>query len=129
MAANVGRNLKIKRGTAVIAGVRQKTITANGEPVDITSDDDSGYRTLLDVAGTQSLDISVEGVTKDNDLRAVIMAGGTLMLNDINIEYPNGDTISGDFFLNSVEETGAHNDAVTFSASLQSSGQWTYTPA
>jgi len=128
MAANKGRDLLIKRGTATIAGVRSKTLTANGEPIDITSDDDGGFRTLLDMAGTNSLDLSVEGVTKDNDLRQEILVGGSMMLTDINIEYPNGDTLSGDFFLTSLEETGAYNDAITFSASLQSSGEWTYTP-
>ena len=51
-----------------------------------------------------------------------------MMLTDITIEYPDGATLAGDFYLASVEETGAYNEAVTFSASLQSSGQWTYTP-
>jgi len=35
--------------------------------------------------------------------------------------------LAGDFFLTSFEETGTYNEAVTFSASLQSSGDWTYT--
>ena len=48
-------------------------------------------------------------------------------IDDISIEYENGDTITGSFFFNSFEETGAHNDAVTFSASLQNSGAWVYT--
>ena len=37
--------------------------------------------------------------------------------------------MAGDFFLNSLEETGPYNEAVTFTASLQSSGVFTYTPA
>ena len=129
MPANVGRNLKIKRGGTVIAAVRNKTISVAGEPIDITSDDDDGYRTLLSVAGQRSIDMSVEGVTKDSILRTAMLSGTSLMLTDITVEWPNGDGLSGDFFLNSLEESGAYNDAVTFSGSLQSSGEYTFTPA
>lgn len=126
MAAAKGRELLVKKGSTVLAGVRTKGVSVNGEPIDITSDDDSGYRTLLADAGTYSVDLSVEGITKDDTLVSVIMAGGSLMLSDITVEYPNGKTLSGDFFLTSVEETGTYNEAVTFSASLQSSGAFTY---
>jgi len=114
---------------SVIAGVRTKTVTINGEPIDITSDDDSGFRTLLGDAGTRSIDLSVEGVTKDAVLRAIVAGSSSQLLTDISVEYPNGDTISGDFYLVNIEESGEYQDAVTFSASLQSSGAFVYTPA
>lgn len=127
MAANIGRELKVKRGSTVIAGVREKSVSVNGEPVDITGDDDGGYRTLLAEVGEKSLDLSVDGITKDNDLRSAIMTGTDLMLTDITVEYPNGDTLTGDFFFNSLEESGSYNDAITFSGGFQSSGAWTFT--
>jgi predicted secreted protein len=127
MAAAKGRSLLIKKGSTVLAGMRTKGVAINGEPIDITSDDDSGYRTLLSDVGTLSVDLSIEGITKDDTLKALILAGGTsLMLTDITVEYPDGKTLDGDFFLASLEETGAYNEAVTFSGSLQSSGAWTY---
>lgn len=129
MPANVGRNLILKVGATPIAGVRTKGISVAGEPIDVTTDDDGGYRTLLAEAGQKSLDISVEGVTKDSELRAAIMTGMTLTLTGLAVEYPNGDTLTGDFLLVSLEESGTYNDAVTFSGSLQSSGAWTYTAA
>lgn len=129
MAANIGRSFLIKRGSTVIAGVRTKTATVNGEPVDITSDDDSGFRTLLATAGTRSMDLTVEGITKDAELRLAMLSGTSLLLTDVNLEYPNGDTVTGDFFLNTLEETGPYNEAVSFTASLQSSGEFTYTAA
>lgn len=128
MAAAKGRELLVKRGSVVIAGVRTKGVSINNEPIDITSDDDAGYRTLLSTAGTMSVDLSVEGITKDDDLRAVAAAGTGLMLTDVTIEYPDGAVLAGNFYLASVEETGTYNEAVTFSASLQSSGAFTYTP-
>lgn len=129
MAANIGRELLVKRGSTVIAGLRSKGVAFNGEPVDVTTDDESGFRTLLSEAGTYSIDLSIEGVTKDNDLRSAILGATDLMLTDVNIEWPNGDTLSGDFFFASLEETGPYNDALTFSGSLQSSGEWAYTAA
>lgn len=128
MAAAKGRDLLVKTGTTVIAGIRTKTISYGGEAIDVTTDDDSGYRTLLNDAAQMQIDLSVEGITKDAELRAIVMAGGSMMLTNITIEYPDGATLAGDFFLSSVEESGAYNDAITFTASLQSSGQWTYTP-
>jgi predicted secreted protein len=129
MAANVGRNLQILKALVVIASVRNKSISFAGEPVDITNDDDLGFRTLLAEEGQKSIDMSVDGVTTDAVLRGLALSGSSLMLTDINIEWPNGDTLTGDFFLSSFEESGAYKDAVTFTASLQSSGPYVYTAA
>lgn len=125
----IGRDFLIKKGSTVIASVRTKSASINGEPVDVTTDDSSGYRTLLDKAATRSVDLSVEGLTDDDTLRAAILGSGSLLLADINVEYPDGATLTGDFFMTSLEESGQHTDAVGFSASFQSSGQWTYTAA
>jgi len=129
MAATNGRELKVKKAGTVLAGVRTKTVAIAGEPIDITSDDDLGYRTMLGDAGTYSIDLTVEGVTKDDTLRGIILTGGSLLLTDITIEYPDGGEIEGDFFLAAVEDSGEYADALTFSASLQSSGPWVYTAA
>lgn len=134
-AAKIGRELLIKKATVVLAGVRTKSLSFAGEPVDVTTDDDTGARTLLAESGQEAIDLSVEGITKDTVLRAAALGSGSLMLTDITLEFPKtgtqvttGDTISGSFFLSSLEESGTYNDAMTFSASLQSSGAWTYTP-
>jgi len=126
----IGRNLLIKRGSSVIASVRTKTISIKGTGVDITTDDSNGYQTYLEDPSVRSIDLSVEGLTEDDDLRAAILSGsGSLLLDDISVEYPDGATLTCDFFFSSLEETGQHTDAVAFTASMQSSGQWTYTSA
>jgi TP901-1 family phage major tail protein len=134
-AAKIGRELLIKKAGTVLAGVRTKSFSFAGEPVDVTTDDDTGFRTLLAESGQEAIDISVEGLTKDLVLRQAALGSGSLMLTDVTLEFPktgtqavSGDTISGNFFLSSLEESGTYNDAMTFSASLQSSGAWTYTP-
>jgi predicted secreted protein len=128
MAAFVGRTVVVEVAGAAVAGARTKSFTIGNEPVDITSDDDSGFRTMLSVAGTKTLDMSVEGVTKDGALIA-LASGSSGLIEDVEITFPGIGTIAGDFFVASVELGAAYNEASTFSASLQSSGAYTYTPA
>nr|BDD44160.1 hypothetical protein 27 [bacterium] len=129
MAAYKGRKFLLKKDGTVLAGIRTKSFAVNGEPIDITSDDDDGFRKLLEEAGQYQLDISFDGIVKDDTLRAIILAGGSLMLSDITMEMPDQDPameLSGDFFLSDLEESGTYNEAVTFSGTLQSSGKWNY---
>ena len=130
MAAQKGRSLTVKKGGTTIAGVQTKSISYAGEPIDITGDDDAGYRTLLGNPGLETLDISCEGVTKDTVLRGLSLnSGGTTQATDWSLLFPNGDTITGNFNISSYEENGVHNDAIKFTMSLVSSGAWVYTAA
>lgn len=126
--ADTGRDLLILKNATAIAGAQENGISIDNSPVDITSIGDGGYRTLADFAGMRTLDISISGVWADKVMRDQAL-GTTLLLTDITIEFADGGDISGDFYLASYEETGAHDGAVTFTASLQSSGEWTYTTA
>jgi len=130
MAKNVGRNLKMKKGGVVIAAVRTKGVSWSGEPIDTTNDDDSGFRTLLASAiGQEQIDLSVEGLSDSNVFRNIALdPSQSKQLGDITLEYPDGETISGNFQLASYEESAPYNEAITFTGSLQSSGQWVYTP-
>lgn len=126
--ADSGRDLLILKNAVAIAGAQEGGISIDNSPVDITSKDSSGFRTMADFAGTRALDISISGIWADKTLRDAAL-GATLLLTDITIEFADGGEIDGDFYLATYEETGTHNEAVTFSASLQSSGAWTYTTA
>lgn len=126
MAAAAGRTMRVKYNAVIIAGVRTKTVTFNGEPIDITSDDDSGWRTSLeDDAAVRSVDISVEGVTKDDTLRSAWY--NKALMEAMEVEWPDGSSLTGNFHLGSYAETGATEDGVTFSATFNSSGAPTYT--
>lgn len=130
MAADTGRDLLIKKGGTAIAGAREDGISLDGSPVDITSKDDGGFRTLAEFAGAKALDLSVSGVWIDKILRdAAVLESANLLLTDITITFADTGSLTGNFYLASYEETGTHDDAVTFSASLQSSGTWAYTTA
>ena len=131
MAGNVGRADAIKKGVAVIAGVREKTIAWAGEAIDVTSDEDGGIRQLLGVYGQQQLTISGSGVYKDDEtFRSVALNTGTTgLLTDVTYEFANGDVVSGDVLLTSYEEGAPYQDATTFSFTLEYTAGWTLTPA
>jgi len=131
MAKSIGRNLIIEKGGIKLAAIRTKTVAWNGEPVDTTTDDDDGFRTLLsDAEGQEQIDLSGDGLTFDKILRDIAFAPGTSkFLTDIVVKWVDSlETLVGDFKLVSYEEGGPYNDARTFTFSLQSSGLWVYTP-
>lgn len=123
----VGRKVILKISGTAIAGVREKSIAVNGEAIDVSADDSFGWRELLADPAEQQVDISLSGVAKSNVLRAAAFASSS-RIKSVTLEYPDGGIISGDFYLANVNETEPYKDAVTFEASLQSSGPVTYTP-
>lgn len=131
MPALVGRNVTFTPTTTgvAVAGMRAKTVTINNESIDITSDDDSGWRTLLDTdPALRSIDMSVEGVTKDDDLISLAAAGGSGLVSEYDLTFAGLGTFTGDFYFGSLELTGNYNEAVTFSSTIQSTGVVTWTP-
>lgn len=128
---NPGRDVGVYDASSspsvLIAGCQSKTITINNEPIDITSDDDSGYRTLLGTAGVRSVDISLEGVTKDATLIAAASAASPTLLKSYEIVIDGVGTLAGSFYAVNVELGAPTGDATTFSMSLQSSGTFTWT--
>ena len=128
MTAFVGRKAIFKKGLTTVAAVRTRSMTLGNEVVDITSDDDNGFRTMLAEPGNKTLDLTVEGVFKDATMLTVAMSGTDIM-EAFSILFPTIGTIAGDFLVTSFEAGAAYNEAGTFSCSLQSSGAFTFTPA
>lgn len=125
MPASSGRELVLKRGTTIVAGVRTKAMAITRAGIDVTSDDDAGFRTMLGEPGQLELNVSVSGVTKDDVLRADAVNG--VVLQAYTLEFEDGSTVTGNFFLATYTETGTYNEAVTFEAEIQSSGEFTFT--
>jgi len=127
MAALSGRKLRLKRGSTAIAGARSDSITINNEPIDITSKDDAGWRTYLADAGVRSIDCEVQGVTIDSTFLALAVGAGSALLEAYTVEVLGIGSFSGNFYLASLALTGEQADAVTFTATIQSSGAITFT--
>lgn len=122
MAEILGRKVTITIDGTAKATARTKSLSINNEPVDVTSDTDTGIQRFLAEPGQKSVEISVEGMfdAADETLQ-------TLALNSTDVIVPvvlnyTTYTITGDFFMSSYSDNGAYNDAVAFSATFQSSG-------
>lgn len=126
MAGFSGRTISLTWDSAALAGVREKSVALNGEAIDITSDDDDGWRALLEEPGENQVNLSLSGVSKEDTLRADWFAGDRTKA--VVLTYPNGGVLSGDFYLANYTDTGPYNDATTFECELQSTGEVSYTP-
>lgn len=126
MAASTGRGIAMTWNALALLGVRQKAITINGESINISSDEDSGWQTLLAESGEQSVNLAISGVTKSKVLKTDWFAG--TRTRAVILTYWDGSSISGNFRLADYKETGNYKEAVTFEATLQSTGTVTFTP-
>lgn len=127
MPAASGRELTIDWDSVVLAGVRTRGYTITNDYVDVTTDDEEGWRTLLADPATRSMEVTVGGLTKNQVLLAEVMkANITGEPLTVNLPTTTG-TLAGTFLVSSYEETGEHEGAVEFSATFMSSGAITYT--
>jgi TP901-1 family phage major tail protein len=94
--------------------------------VDITTDTSAGFRQLLAAdSGLKTVEISAEGILKNNSVIDDVLAQGT----SANYAFEFGTEtkkLSGTFHITSVEIGAPMNEAVTVSLTLQSSGAITH---
>lgn len=128
MAAVAGRDVKLFKDSVLFVAGRTKSFTFNREAIDITTDDDNGFRTLLAKPGVKSLDIEVQGVLKNADFLELVNEDDEASVNTIEIEFPGIGTVSGDFYTATVGASANHDDAVEQTISLQSTGTFAFTP-
>ena len=127
MAGEYGRDVEFKWGSNTLTGVREKSLSLNGEPVNVTSDEDDGVQILLTEDAEKSVQIELSGVTKDDVLRAAKISGGAALQETVTLTYTDGGMLTGTFHLGPYSEGQPYNDAVTFTATLMSTGPVTYT--
>jgi predicted secreted protein len=119
MAEQLGRKVTVSVGGDVVATARTTSMTVNNESVNITSAGDDGVRRLMDEPGEKSVEITLDGLYTDESLYD--LAQGASLLTAVVLTYETY-TLTGDFFLASYNEGQPYNEAITFSATLQSSG-------
>ena len=124
MAAKIGRAVLLTWGGDPVAGVQEKSVAINGDPIDISDDDSGGWRELLGTPGENSVDLSLSGVTKSSGLKEDFFNGNRI--KEAVLTYPDGGMITGDFYLVNFNETGNYKEGVTFECSLQSAGEVVY---
>jgi predicted secreted protein len=119
MAEILGRKVTVTVGTDVIATARTTSLAINNEAVNITSAGDDGIRRIMAEAGEKSIEITLDGLYTDSSLMDVALNG--TLIQDVILDYDTY-TLTGDFFLSSYNEGQPYNEAVTFSATLMSTG-------
>lgn len=134
MAAQKGNLVLIKADVSgsqtTIGGLRSSSITLSDEPVDVTTKDSSGNRTLLPQGGTQTVTISGSGIFTDATSETTIRGyWGTGTLKTYSFIVPDLGTYSGTFQITSLEYAGEFNGEVTYSITLESSGAVTFSAA
>jgi predicted secreted protein len=132
MAKLAGRRVRIYQGETVaggtlVAGARSDSITINNEAIDITDKGDDGWRTMLNDASVRSVDMSVEGLLDGDNLLAASLGATSSLIGAYVIDIEGIGEVAGDFHFSSFEIGAPHDDAATFTASIQSSGEITYT--
>lgn len=127
MAGANGRALTLDWDSVTLVGVRTKGYTITNDYVDVTTDDDDGWRTLLADPGLRSVEATAEGISSDQVLIAEMMKAN-ITGEPLTVQLPTTTgTLAGTFFVSSFEQTGEHDGAVEFSATFMSSGVVTYT--
>ena len=123
-----GRSVRISRAGSNIVGARTDSVTVNNEPLDITDKDDAGWRTMLNDVGVRTVSCEIEGVLKD----ATLLTDGvgnasSALLKECVVTISGIGTLTGDFYLNSVQIGAEQADVVTFTATLESGESMTAT--
>lgn len=132
MAAQPGSSMLIKVGNGAspevftaVAGLRTKTMTINGEQVDVTNADSvNKWRELLAGAGIKSASVSGSGVFKDETIDATLRTEmWTQSHLNFQIIVPHFGTFEGRFQMTQLQYAGEHNGEVTWDMSLESAAE------
>lgn len=106
-----------------IGALKSKSLSINKEPIDITTDDDNGYRAYLDtVDSLRSCDIKLSGIIKDLTLLTRVDLEEALTMRFV---IPTILEVEGTFKFTSAELAAEMEDATTFDYSFSSSGAFT----
>ena len=129
MAEASGRDLIVKFGSpvAAIATVNSKSVAINNERIDTTTDDSEGWQEGLAEAGLRSVEISASGLVSSDVLRAA--AYGATPEVTMEVEFSDGATLAGKFFVSGYTESGESDGAIEFEATFASNEEPVYTAA
>lgn len=139
MAAQKGNALLVKKSNGdspetftTLAGVRTKTVTLGGDPIDTTTDDDilAGVSWRTYISGIVDFEASVDGVAKDyTAMKALIDASLNGTVTNYQILITNIGTLEGPMILTNFQFNAQHTDTLQFSVNIRANSALTFTPA
>jgi TP901-1 family phage major tail protein len=108
---------------ATVAGLRTTQLSVNGEAVNVTTKDSSGWRELLSGAGTRSVSVAGSGIftgsAAEARLKTNALAG---LLDDYELSCKSGERMRGRFLVTRLDYAGDYNGERTYTLALESSG-------
>lgn len=141
MAAQKGSALLLKIGATAsslpasdtyttVGGLRSTSISLNEETVDVTTKDSANWRTLLAAGGVKSASISGSGIFTDAVSESTMRTSfGGANIPNFEVVVPDFGSFKGKFQITTLEYAGEYNGEVTYSVTLESSGEFTFTTA
>lgn len=109
---------------ATVAGLRTTQLSVNGEAVNVTTKDSSGWRELLSGAGTRSVSVAGSGIftgsAAEARLKTNALAG---LLDDYELSFESGERMRGRFLVTRLDYSGDYNGERTYTLALESSGE------
>lgn len=106
-----------------IGALKSKSLSINKEPIDITTDDDAGYRAYIaDTDSLRSCDIKLSGILK---ALTFVDRADTEEVLTMRFLIPGILEVEGLFKFTSAELAAELEDATTFDFSFSSSGAFT----
>lgn len=108
----------------LVGGLRTKSFSFGAEAIDITNQDSSEWKKILDGAGIRNVSISGAGVFENgtiyNQIRTAAFAN--TLKNLRFVVNSDGDYFSGAFKITSMELSGEYNAEATYNLAFESSG-------
>jgi len=137
MPSQKGRDLLLKIGDgeedesfAAIGAARNAAMTLDNRPVDATTMADGGVQALSAAAGVQSLSLRLDGLFKDSAAEEALRAAAFARTErNFRLHFPNGDSYTAPFVIESYSRGGSHDGLESFSVTLARSGAGEFTPA
>lgn len=113
-----------------VAGLRTNSITLNSESVDITHKGSGAWREILPGAGVRSVSVRGTGVFTGSNAEAQVQAKAMAAAAcDCQITFEDGARFEGAFQITTLEFTGDHNGARSYSVGLESAGPISFVAA
>lgn len=134
MAKYAGRDFQIWKGSplALIAGATDVNMAVAGAPIDVTDQNDSGITNFLaDVLTGRQISFSFSGYEEDQVFQELALSTtqSGWFLDDIEIRWGNGATMTGNFVMTAYNEQGPQGDGHRFDSTVVTDGAWTFTAA
>ena len=121
----IGREVTYTMGGVVVQGRMTKSLELTNTRGETGDESSSGYTQALAKSLLKSGGLSIEGLVKNYELFASYFTS-TSQIFAVAFTFPDGSTLSWDFFMDSLSSGMPSDELSSFSMSLSSSGSPTW---